>query len=114
MPSSTGWERAARPTPRLQCCGRAVYRSAFPDLHFSIEDLIAEGDRVFCRTVMTGTHDGAIKGIEATGRQVAVDNGEVFRIENGTFVSYWCQLDVAGLTRQLTEERPADVPAAVS
>jgi predicted ester cyclase len=92
--------------------GSDVYRAAFPDLHSSLEELIAEGDKVVCRTIMTGTHDGEIKGIAATGRQVAVDIAEIYRIANGRFVGYWCQADVAGMTRQLTEERPvAAAPA---
>src|SRR5262245_14193214 len=86
--------------------GAEMYHEAFPDLHFSLEELIAEDDRVFARFVMTGTHDGEIKGIPATGRQVSVDYCEVYRVEDGKFVSFWCQLDVAGMMRQLTEERP--------
>jgi hypothetical protein len=93
--------------------GTEVYFGAFPDMHFSIEELIAEGDSVFCRSIITGTHDGPIKGIEPTGRQISVDNGEVFRFDGGRFVGYWCQVDVAGMTRQLTEERPVEAaPAA--
>jgi predicted ester cyclase len=84
--------------------GCFAYFEAFPDLHLSIEDLIAEGDVVFCRSLMTGTHDGEYKGISATGRNVSSESAEVFRIENGMFVGYWCLANVAGLTRQLTEE----------
>jgi predicted ester cyclase len=94
--------------------GTDVYLSAFPDMHFSIEELIAEGDSVFCRSIITGTHDGPIKGIEPTGRQVSVDNGEVFRFDDGRFVGYWCQVDVAGMIRQLTEERPVEAAPAVA
>jgi predicted ester cyclase len=91
--------------------GADVYFNAFPDLHFSIEELIAEGESVFCRSVITGTHDGEIKGIAPTGRQISVDNGEVFRFDGGRFVGYWCQVDVAGMIRQLTEERPVEAAA---
>jgi predicted ester cyclase len=87
--------------------GWAAYGPAFPDLHISVEELIAEGDKVFVRSIMTGTQDGEIKGIAATGRHVSFDSGEVFRFENGQVVSYWCQVDVAGMMRQLTEEQPA-------
>jgi predicted ester cyclase len=91
--------------------GAEVYFNAFPDLHFSIEELIAEGDSVFCRSIITGTHDGEIKGIAPTGRQISVDDGEVFRLEGGRFMGYWCQVDVAGMMRQLTEERPVEAVA---
>jgi predicted ester cyclase len=85
--------------------GCGAYLAAFPDLHAGIEELIAEGDKVFCRSVMTGTQDGEIKGIAPTGRQVSVDSGEVYRIADRKFIGYWCQADVAGMVRQLTEER---------
>jgi predicted ester cyclase len=94
--------------------GCGAYLAAFPDLHASIEELLAEGDKVFCRSVMTGTQDGEIKGIAPTGRQVSVDAAEVYRISEGKFVSYWCQADVAGMVRQLTEERPVEAGAATA
>ena len=86
-----------------------MYFQAFPDLHSSVDELIAEGDRVFCRSTMTGTHDGEYKGIPPTGRHVATECAEVFRIADGKFAGYWCLTNVAGLMRQLTEE-----PAAVN
>ena len=86
------------------------YFEAFPDLHVSLDDLIAEGDRVFLRSTLTGTHDGEYKGIPATGRHVATEAAEVFRIADGKFVGYWCLTNVAGLMRQLTEA-PAVVNA---
>ena len=46
------------------------YFTAFPDLHVSVDELIAEGDRVFCRSTMTGTHDGEYKGLAPTGRNI--------------------------------------------
>ena len=84
------------------------YFEAFPDMHVALEDLIAEGDRVFLRSTLTGTHDGEYKGIPPTGRHVATECAEVFRIADGKFAGYWCLTNVAGLMRQLTEE-----PAAV-
>jgi|Tabmets5t2r1_1033131.scaffolds.fasta_scaffold00714_7 predicted ester cyclase len=83
------------------------YFEAFPDLHVALDDVIAEGDRVFVRSTMTGTHDGEYKGIPATGRHVAAESAEVFRIADGRFVGYWCLTNVAGLMRQLTEEPAA-------
>jgi predicted ester cyclase len=80
------------------------YFEAFPDLHIALDDVIAEGDRVFVRSTMTGTHDGEYKGIPATGRHVAAESAEVFRVADGRFVGYWCLTNVAGLMRQLTEE----------
>ena len=105
------------PDPQLAAgikrgCG--AYFVAFPDLHTSIEELIAEDDKVFCRAIMTGTQDGEIKGISPTGRQMSIDTTEVFRVADGKFVSYWCQVDVAGMIRQLTEERVGAVAEFMS
>jgi predicted ester cyclase len=90
--------------------GCMTYLDAFPDLHISVDEMIAEDDRVFVRSTITGTHDGEYKGIAPTGRNVATDCAEVFRLQDGKIVGYWCLTNVAGLTRQLTEER---VEAAV-
>ena len=90
--------------------GCFTYLRAFPDLHVSVDELVAEGDTVVCRSTVTGTQDGEIKGIAPTGRHVAFDSIDIYRIEDGRFVGYWCQTDVAGLMRQLTEE-PATVGA---
>lgn len=87
------------------------YYNAFPDLHCSLDELIAEGDKVFLRSTMTGTHDGDYKGIEPTGRHISTECAEVFRVADGKFAGYWCLTNVAGLTRQLTEE-PAVVGAS--
>ena len=84
-----------------------MYAAAYPDMHLSLEEIVAEGDKVFCRSILTGTQDGEIKGIAPTGRQVSVDYAELYRIEDGKVVSYWCQMDVSGMVRQLTEEQPA-------
>jgi steroid delta-isomerase-like uncharacterized protein len=80
------------------------YFKAFPDLHVNIDELIQEDGLVFCRSTMTGTHDGEYKGIPATGRHISSESAEVFRIADGKFAGYWCLSNVAGLMRQLTEE----------
>lgn len=88
------------------------YFAAFPDLHCSIEELVAEGDKVVCRSTMTGTHDGDYKGIAPTGRHVASESMEIFRVAEGRFVGYSCLANVAGLMRQLTEEQQPVAAAA--
>lgn len=89
--------------------GCFTYFEAFPDLHISVDEMIAEGSSVFVRTTITGTHDGEYKGIAPTGRNVATDCGEVFRLADGKIAGYWCLTNVASLMRQLTEE-PAVTP----
>jgi predicted ester cyclase len=87
------------------------YFTAFPDLHCNVDELIAEGDSVFCRSTMTGTHDGEYKGIPPTGRHISSDSAEVYRIVDGKFAGYWCLSNVAGLMRQITEEPVAAASA---
>ena len=84
--------------------GCFFYFQAVPDLYCSLEEFVAEGDRVFLRSTLTGTHDGEFPGLPATGRHVAVESAEVFRVADGRFVGYWCMVNVPALMRQLTEE----------
>jgi len=90
------------------------YFEAFPDMHVSLDELIAEGESVFLRSTLTGTHDGEYKGIPATGRHVAAESAEVFRIRDGRFAGYWCLTNVAGLMRQLTEEQAVGAVSATT
>jgi predicted ester cyclase len=63
---------------------------------------------------LTGTHDGEYKGIPATGRHVAAESAEVFRIRDDKFAGYWCLTNVAGLMRQLTEEQAVGAVSATT
>lgn len=94
--------------------GCFAYFEAFPDLHVSLDELIAEGESVFLRSTLTGTHDGEYKGIPATERHVATECAEVFRIRDDRFVGYWCLTNVAGLMRQLTEEPAVEAVTATT
>jgi steroid delta-isomerase-like uncharacterized protein len=75
--------------------------AAFPDLHYAIEDLIAEGDKVVARLTISGTHQGVFMGIPPTGKHVTVTDIELFRIANGKAVENWVQPDFLGLLQQL-------------
>ena len=94
--------------------GCFAYFEAFPDMHVSLDELIVEGESVFLRSTLTGTHDGEYKGIPATGRHVAAESAEVFRIHDGKFAGYWCRTNVAGLMRQLTEEQAVGAVSATT
>ncbi|CAN5306158.1 hypothetical protein BH18ACT5_BH18ACT5_16190 [soil metagenome] len=91
--------------------GCMVLFKSFPDLHSSIEEMVAEGDRIVCHALSTGTHDGEWMGIPATGRHITFEYAEGYRIGDGVFVGYWCVPDMAGLMRQLTAESPAGTVA---
>ena len=61
---------------------------AFPDFHETIEDIIAEGDKVWVRITFTGTHTGKWMGIAPTGKKVTTEMVDIFRIVNGKLVEY--------------------------
>ena len=77
------------------------YRTGFPDLAVTVEDLIAEGDRVVTRFVLLGTHAGCFLGLAPTGRAVAVPGIGIDRIAGGRLAECWFALDGLGLLRQL-------------
>ena len=83
----------------------AEYRSGFPDLSVTVEDLVAEGDRVVSRFVLRGTHAGPFPGMAATGRAVAVVGIAVDRLANGRLAEGWVSFDGLGLLRQLEAPR---------
>ena len=67
----------------------AMFRSAFPDLHVTTEDIIAEGDKVVSRWTAHGTHQGELMGIASTGKEVAFTGIDVLRIAEGKVVERW-------------------------
>jgi steroid delta-isomerase-like uncharacterized protein len=77
------------------------WRKAFPDLRFEVVDVIAEGDKVLTRWVLTGTHLGEIFGIAPTGRTVRVEGMSLDRIRDGQIVEGFDGWDALGLRRQL-------------
>lgn len=83
------------------CRGVVTYRTAFPDLVTSVEDLIAEGDRVVVRGTDRGTHQGEFMGMPASGRLVTTTWIEIFRMESGKAVEGWVETDIKGLMDQL-------------
>lgn len=76
-------------------------RKAFPDIHFAIEDQIAEGDRVVTRWTARGTHRGEFNGIPPTGKRGAITGIDIDRIAGGKVVECWPQVDELSLLQQL-------------
>ena len=76
-------------------------RSAFPDLHFAVEEQIVEGDKVLTRFEWTGTHQGAFIGIPPTGRPVKVWGMVIDRLEEGRIKDTRILMDMLGLMIQL-------------
>jgi steroid delta-isomerase-like uncharacterized protein len=79
----------------------ATLLRAFPDLHVSIEDMIAEGDKVVCRNVVTGTHQGEYMGLPPTGRSVTYNEIFILRFVNGRIAETWGVVDVFAQMKQL-------------
>jgi steroid delta-isomerase-like uncharacterized protein len=75
--------------------------TAFPDLHYTVEDLIAEGDKVVSRCTFRARHQGEFMSIPPTGKQVSVTGIEIDRIEDHKFVESWANSDHLGLMQQL-------------
>ena len=78
-----------------------MMRAAFPDLRCTIEDQIAEGDRVVHRLTCTGTHRGELMGVPPSGNRVTVGGININRIEGGRIAESWGVLDLLGLMRQI-------------
>ena len=77
------------------------FRAAFPDIQITVEEMIAEGDRIAFRSTMRGTHQGEFQGIAFTGNTVTVGLLDVIRIENGKFVEQWGGPNLLDLLQQL-------------
>ena len=84
------------------CQGLVAYRTAFPDLVTSLEDVIAAGDRLVVRGTDRGTHQGEFMGKAASGRFVTTTWIEIFRMESGKAVEGWVESDTKGLMDQLS------------
>jgi steroid delta-isomerase-like uncharacterized protein len=75
--------------------------AAFPDWHLTIEDMIAEGDKVATRWTATGTHQGEFQGIPPTSKQFKYTGVTIGRFANGQVVELWNEFDRLGLLQQL-------------
>ena len=78
-----------------------TFRSAFPDLRMTVEDVISEGDKVATRFTMRGTQQGAFMDIPPTGKSITVTGMDLMRIVGGKVVEHWGQTDSLGRLQQL-------------
>jgi steroid delta-isomerase-like uncharacterized protein len=76
-------------------------RVAFAEMHFTIHDLIASGDRVAMRWSMSAKHSGPLAGIPATGKRVEQRANVIYRMEGGKIAEGWAQMDQLGMLRQI-------------
>jgi steroid delta-isomerase-like uncharacterized protein len=78
-----------------------VWRAAFPDLRISVDDLLADGDRVGLRWTAHATHRGELMGTPATGRRVTLTGIEILRIVDGRIVERWSEFNNTEMLQQL-------------
>jgi steroid delta-isomerase-like uncharacterized protein len=78
-----------------------MYRAAFPDLRITVDEQIGEGEIVVTRWTATGTHEGELMGIAATGKQATTAGVNINRISGGKLVQGWGIFDQLGLLQQI-------------
>ena len=79
----------------------AMFRQAFPDSYFTVEDMVAEGDKVVSRKTFHGTHQGEFMGIPPTGKRVSIGLIDIVRIADGQVVEHRSIGDNLGMLQQL-------------
>ena len=77
------------------------FYSAFPDVHFTLDEIVVEGDKVATRWTMTGTHKGEIEGISPTNKKITIRGISIERVVGGKFVETWERYDTLGFMQQL-------------
>jgi steroid delta-isomerase-like uncharacterized protein len=75
--------------------------AAFPDLVVTVQDQVAEQDKVVTRWSAAGTHAGDFAGVPATGRRVTVTGIHIHRVQRGRLIEHWEELNLLGMLRQL-------------
>jgi predicted ester cyclase len=78
-----------------------MLRTAFPDIHYEVQELLAEDDTVAARTILRGTHQGIFMGIPATRRPVVQEQIHILRFANGKIVEHRAVRDDLGMLQQL-------------
>jgi predicted ester cyclase len=84
----------------------SMFRAASPDLRITIEDQVAEGDKVCSRSTMRGTHKGVIFGIPATHKTIMMSGLTMVTIVDNRLVESWVKNDLMGLMAQLGAGAP--------
>ena len=79
----------------------AMYREAFPDTSFEIEDQLAEGDKVVTRWTATGTMEGELMGMQPTGKNATITGITIDRIEKGKIVEGWTNWDTLAMMQNI-------------
>jgi steroid delta-isomerase-like uncharacterized protein len=86
-----------------------LFRTAFPDIHFSMDDLIAEGDQVVVQYTFSGTHTGQFGELEPTGRHISVLGMLIALVKDGKIESAVSVFDSGDMMHQLEPEHKSDI-----
>jgi steroid delta-isomerase-like uncharacterized protein len=78
-----------------------MMRGGFPDIQWTLEEMVAEGDKVAVRFTMRGTHRGTFFGVPPTGKTISVQAMNIYRLSGGQFVEEHGQPDMLGLLQQI-------------
>ena len=78
-----------------------MMRGSFPDIQWSLEEMVTEGDKVAVRFIMRGTHRGPFSGVQPTGKPIAVQAMNFYRLSGGQIVEEYGQPDLLGLLQQI-------------
>lgn len=92
-----GWPRG----PQGAKAVASTYRAAFPDLDYTIDDQVVEGDKIVTRWTARGTNTGSLMGAPPTSRPVVVTGISIERLANGKIVETWVNFDGLGMLQQL-------------
>jgi steroid delta-isomerase-like uncharacterized protein len=79
----------------------ATYRGAFPDVQFTLEDQLVDGDKVVTRWTARGSNTGEFMGMPPSGKKAVVQGIEIDRISNGKIAESWISFDALGLLQQV-------------
>ena len=78
-----------------------MMREGFPDIQWTLEEMVAESDKVAARFIMRGTHQGTFFGVPPTGKKIMVQAMNIYRLADGQFVEERGQPDMLGLLQQI-------------
>jgi steroid delta-isomerase-like uncharacterized protein len=107
---SHDWPEAGPTGPRAFRDYYSAVRSAVPDAHYEVDDLVAEGDRVMVRWRLLGTHEGDFRGIPPTGKAITLRGIALYRVEDGELMERWVVSDLYGLLEEIGGVPPLNVP----
>jgi predicted ester cyclase len=78
-----------------------MFRSVYPGLHLTLEDMVAEGDKVVVHYIARGTHKAELMGVAPTGKQVTAGASLIERLAGGKIVEHWEVFDAPGMMQQI-------------